>query len=203
MSPWLVPGLVLASVVAIASSTTAGGTDAGTATDSARPDAATRSLTSDEWERQGAAYEKRRDWKECARSLLGAAEAVPEHPRHAQRLAEAARCFEKAHLVGAALQARQELIRHHPRDPLARDALFDVAAGYHRLAYYTKAMDCYVAFAEAFPLDGRAPTARANAAEFGKAVDGGDAHDCIAGFDPKQVGRNGQGHPGQNSARSR
>src|SRR5450432_110278 len=151
---WIVPRVALAV------------TDEKPADDDKPPDAATLLLISDGYEREGYEAEARRDWKECGRSMLAAAETLPAHPRHAQRLAKAAQCFQKARLVGQALRARFALISTHPQDPLVRDALFDIAAGYHQLAYYSKAMECYEAFAVTFPRDKRAAKALKNAKEF-------------------------------------
>jgi hypothetical protein len=135
------------------------------------------SQTSDDYEREAEKYRARYDWKQCGRSMLAAAMAYPESQRHAQRLAAAALCFQKAHLVGQALKARLELIQDHPKDPLACDALFDVAAGYDQLAYYSKASCNYRDFVKACPSDKRTAKARAKAVEFLNAL-GGDVDDC-------------------------
>ena len=66
------------------------------------------------------------------------AEALPDHPKHAERLWDAAQCFQNAHLVGQALRARLQLIKEHPKDKLAEKALFRVAAGYHQLLLKTR-----------------------------------------------------------------
>jgi TolA-binding protein len=150
-------------------------------------------LRSDGYEREGREHETRREWKGCGRAMLAAAESLPAHPRHAQRLASAAQCFQKARLVGQALQARVALISAHPGDSLVRDALFDVAAAYHQLAYYTKAAACYEAFATAFPRDKRAAKALENVSEFREAVRD-EAEDCIPGVDFSRIG--GQTHSG-------
>jgi tetratricopeptide (TPR) repeat protein len=97
------------------------------------------SLKSDTYDIEGMVFEKQRNFKECGRSKLAAAEALPDHPKHAERLWDAAQCFQNAHLVGQALRARLQLIKDHPKDGLALKALFRVAAGYHQLAYYSKA----------------------------------------------------------------
>ena len=97
------------------------------------------SLKSDTYDIEGHEYEKQRNFKECGRSMLAAAESLPDHPKHAERLWNAGQCFQNAHLVGQALKARQRArSRTHPKDPLAQKALFRVAAGYHQLAYYSR-----------------------------------------------------------------
>ena len=62
------------------------------------------SLKSDTYDIEGMVYEKQRNFKECGRSMLAAAEALPDHPKHAERLWNAGQCFQNAHLVGQALQ---------------------------------------------------------------------------------------------------
>jgi len=124
------------------------------------------SLKSDTYEIEGREYEKQKNYKECGRSLLAASEALPTHPKHAERLWNAGQCFQNAHLVGQALKARQKLISEHPTDPLAQRALFRVAAGYHQLAYYSKAAENYEDFAKKFPGEGKAVEALGNATTF-------------------------------------
>ena len=72
------------------------------------------SLKSDTYDMEGHGYEKQRDFKECGRSMLAAAEALPDHPKHAERLWNAGQCFQNAHLVGQALKARLQLIKDAP-----------------------------------------------------------------------------------------
>src|SRR5258708_1490815 len=115
---------------------------------------------------EGDEFEKVKNFKEGGRSMLAAAEALPDHPKHAERLWNAGQCFQNAHLVGQALKSRQELIKAHPKDPLAQRALFRVAAGYHQLAYYTKAADYYEEFASKFPGEKKATDALGNATTF-------------------------------------
>ena len=44
------------------------------------------SLKSDTYDIEGHEYEKQKNFKECARSFQAAAEAMPDHPKHAERL---------------------------------------------------------------------------------------------------------------------
>ena len=74
------------------------------------------SLKSDTYDLEGREYEKQKNFKECGRSLLAAADSLPDHPKHAERLWNAGQCFQNAHLVGQALKARQQLIHDHPKD---------------------------------------------------------------------------------------
>lgn len=122
-------------------------------------------------------FEKDKNYKECGLSFLQAAETIPDHAKHAERLFNAGVCFQNARLVGQAIKARQELIEKHPNDPLAQRAMFQIAAGYHQLAYYSMAADKYEAFATKFPGEKQAKDALGNAyafriglGEFDKAV---------------------------------
>ncbi|HVU53071.1 MAG TPA: tetratricopeptide repeat protein [Polyangia bacterium] len=124
------------------------------------------SLKSDSYDLEGREFEKLHNFKECGRSMLASAESLPEHPKHAERLWNAGQCFQNAHLVGQALKARLELIKDHPKDPLAQKALFRVAAGYHQLAYYSKAAENYEDFATKFPGEKKANDALGNATTF-------------------------------------
>jgi tetratricopeptide (TPR) repeat protein len=124
------------------------------------------SLKSDTYDIEGHEYEKQKNFKECGRSMLAAAEALPDHSKHAERLWNAGQCFQNAHLVGQALKARQQLIEQHPKDPLAQKALFRVAAGYHQLAYYSKAAEKYEDFSTKFPGEKKAVDALGNATTF-------------------------------------
>ena len=62
------------------------------------------SLKSDTYDIEGHEYEKQKNFKECARSFQAAAEAMPDHAKHAERRWNEAQCFQNAHLVGQALQ---------------------------------------------------------------------------------------------------
>ena len=139
------------------------------------------SLKSDTYDMEGHAYETAKNYKECGRSMLAAAEALPDHPKHAERLWNAGQCFQNAHLVGQALKARVALIQAHPKDPLAQKALFRVAAGYHQLAYYGKAADNYEDFANKFPGEKKATDALGNATTFRIGL--GESDKAIADMD--------------------
>src|SRR3954469_21665871 len=139
------------------------------------------SLKSDTYDMEGHEYEKQKNFKECGRSMLAAAESLPDHPKHAERLWNAGQCFQNAHLVGQALKARVQLIKDHPKDPLAQKALFRVAAGYHQLAYYSKAADNYEDFASKFPGEKKATDALGNATTFRIGL--GESDKAIADMD--------------------
>jgi tetratricopeptide (TPR) repeat protein len=111
-------------------------------------------------------YEKDKNYKECGISFIAAAETIPDHKDHAQRLYNAGLCFQNARLVGQAIKAREQLIKDHPKDNLAQRALFQIASGYHQLAYYSEAAKRYEEFAGKFPGEKQAFTALGNAYSF-------------------------------------
>jgi tetratricopeptide (TPR) repeat protein len=123
-------------------------------------------------------YEKDKNYKECGISFIAAAETIPDHKDHAQRLYNAGLCFQNARLIGQAIKAREQLIKDHPKDTLSQRALFQIASGYHQLAYYSEAAKRYEEFANKFPGENQAFTALGNAysfriglGEFDKAVE--------------------------------
>ncbi len=115
---------------------------------------------------EGRRFDEEGNFKECAISKLAAAESAPDHPKHAERLWDAAVCFQNANLIGRAIQARDDLIKMHPKDPLAQKALYRSAAGYHQIATYTRAAELYEQFATKFPGEKQAPIALGNAYQF-------------------------------------
>jgi tetratricopeptide (TPR) repeat protein len=123
-------------------------------------------------------YEKDKNYKECGISFIAAAETIPDHKDHAQRLYNAGLCFQNARLICQAIKAREELIKTHPSDKLSQRAMFQIASGYHQLAYYSEAAKRYEEFAGKFPGEKHAFTALGNAyafriglGEFDKAID--------------------------------
>jgi tetratricopeptide (TPR) repeat protein len=136
------------------------------------------SLKTDSLVAEAKQYEKEKNYKECGISFIAAAETIPDHKDHAQRLYNAGLCFQNARLIGQAIKAREQLIAAHPKDPLAQRALFQIASGYHQLAYYSEAARRYEEFAKQFPGEKKAFTALGNAysfriglGEFDKAID--------------------------------
>jgi tetratricopeptide (TPR) repeat protein len=136
------------------------------------------SLKTDSLVAEAKQYEKEKNYKECALSFLAAADTIPDHKEHAQRLYNAGLCFQNARLIGQAIKAREQLAHDHPKDILAQRALFQIAAGYHQLAYYSEAAKRYEEFAKQFPGEKQAFTALGNAyafriglGEFDKAVE--------------------------------
>jgi TolA-binding protein len=133
------------------------------------------SLMSDAYDGEARDFEKRGQAKECGRSFLAAAEALPTHAKHAERLWNAGQCFQNAHLVGQAIKAWEALRAAHPADPLAARALYRIGAGYHQLAFYTKAAERYEEFARSFPGEARAASALGNASAFREGLGEADA----------------------------
>jgi tetratricopeptide (TPR) repeat protein len=124
------------------------------------------SIKTDIYVREGKDFEKNAKYKECGISMVAAAESLPDHPEHAQRLYNAGLCFQNARLIGQAIKYRKQLIEQHPKDPLAQKALYQIAAGYHQIASYTKASEFYEQYATQFPGEGESPTALGNATVF-------------------------------------
>jgi tetratricopeptide (TPR) repeat protein len=124
------------------------------------------SLKTDSLVAEAKQYEKEKNYKECGISFVAAAETIPDHKDHAQRLYNAGLCFQNARLVGQAIKAREQLIAAHPKDTLSQRALFQIASGYHQLAYYSEAAKRYEEFASKFPGEKQAFTALGNAYSF-------------------------------------
>jgi TolA-binding protein len=124
------------------------------------------SLISDGFDQEGRDQERRGDAKECGRSFLAAAEALPTHAKHAERLWNAGQCFQNAHLIGQAVKAWESLRQAHPEDALAKRALYRIGAGYQQLAFYERASDNYETFAKKYPGEGPARAALGNATMF-------------------------------------
>jgi TolA-binding protein len=124
------------------------------------------SLISDGYDREGRDHEKRGDGKECGRSFLAAADTLPTHAKHAERLWNAGQCFQNAHLVGQAVKVWDALMKAHPEHELAKRALYRIGAGYQQLAYYEQAAEKYETFAKRYPGEPQAPSALGNATVF-------------------------------------
>ena len=124
------------------------------------------SLKTDSLVAEAKQYEKEKNYKECGISFVAAAETIPDHKDHAQRLYNAGLCFQNARLIGQAIKVREQLIKDHPKDTLAQRALFQIASGYHQLAYYSEAARRYEEFANKFPGEKKAFTALGNAYSF-------------------------------------
>ncbi len=116
-------------------------------------------------------YEAEKNFKECGVSMEQAADSLPTHPKHAERLYDAGLCYTNARLIGQAIRLREALIKDHPKDPLAQKAQFQIASGYQQLASYTKAAEYFEAFATKFPGEKEAATALGNATVYRMGLD--------------------------------
>jgi TolA-binding protein len=139
------------------------------------------SLLSDGYHKEGDENAKRGDSKECGRAFLAAAEALPEHGKHAERLWNAGQCFQNARLVGQAVKAWDALIKAHPQDPLAKRALFRIGAGYQQLAFYERAATHYEDFTKRHPGEPEARAALGNASAFREGLQ--QAREALADMD--------------------
>lgn len=115
---------------------------------------------------EGRRAEREGNYKECGVAMLAAADSLPDHPKHAERLYNAGQCFQNAHLIGYAIRAREQLIKDHPKDPLAQKALYRIASGWYQLAFYSRAADYYEQFATKFPGEKESVAALSNAYQF-------------------------------------
>ena len=118
------------------------------------------------YDMEGHRLEKEGNFKEAGVAFLAAAESLPDDPKHAERLYNAGLCFQNAHLIGRAVNAREELIKYHPKDPLAQKALYQIASGWYQLAFYSRAAEYYEQFANKFPGEKESVTALGNAYQF-------------------------------------
>jgi tetratricopeptide (TPR) repeat protein len=128
------------------------------------------SIRSDGLVREAKLQEQGRRFRACGQLMLQAADTLPEHPRHAERLHDAASCFQRARLIGQAVSARNQLVEQHPDDPLAQRAVLDLAGSYQQIAVYDQAARHYEQFASRFPGEARAPEALGNAYQFRAAL---------------------------------
>jgi TolA-binding protein len=124
------------------------------------------SIRSDGLVREGKQHERAGNHRACGQSMLQAADSLPDHPKHAERLHDAAHCFSKARLIGQAVAARTRLIELHPDDPLAQRAQHDLAGSYQQIAVYDHAAKHLERFASRFPGEEDSPRALGNAYTF-------------------------------------
>ena len=110
--------------------------------------------------------EKSGDFKACGEAMLAAFDMQPEDSLAPTRLYDAALCFQNARLIGAAIKTRRELINKFPDSPLAQRAQFQIASGYHQIAFYKQAADNYETFAKRYPKKEQSVTALGNATTF-------------------------------------
>ena len=95
--------------------------------------------------------EKMGDHKQAGVLYLQLAERFPNDPKVAELYFNAAINFERARLIGLAIQARERLIQLRPDDPLAKKAIYRLGQNYQFIAFYEQAADKYENFATKFP----------------------------------------------------
>src|SRR5262249_28409172 len=79
-----------------------------------------------------------------------AAENQPD-PRLAELYYNASILYERAKAVGLAINARQQLIKIRPDDPLAKKSQFLLGRAYQDIAAYQNAADLYEEFTRKYP----------------------------------------------------
>lgn len=74
-------------------------------------------------------HENAHNFEPCARAFVAAANLLPKHSHHAQRLHNAYICFQAAGLAASAQEVRARLMEDHPNDPLTRQLQLRTAPG--------------------------------------------------------------------------
>ncbi len=110
--------------------------------------------------------EKKNKYKEAAALYIQLANDYPADPKIDEVYYNAAVLFEKAKLIGAAIQARQALIKLKPDSALAKKAIYQIGRNYQDVAAYELAADNYEKFASKYPGEKDASTALRTAAFF-------------------------------------
>jgi len=95
--------------------------------------------------------EKMGDYKQAGVLYLQLAERFPNDPKLAELYFNASVNFERARLIGLAIQGRERLIQVRPDDPLAKKAIYRLGQNYQFIAFYEQAADQYEKFATKFP----------------------------------------------------
>jgi tetratricopeptide (TPR) repeat protein len=103
--------------------------------------------------------------KEAAQLYLKTAQDYPNDPKIDELYYNAAILFEKAKLIGSAIQAREALLKVKPDSVLAKKAIYQIGRNYQDIAAYDLAAGKYEEFAERFPGEKEAPIAL-NSASF-------------------------------------
>lgn len=95
--------------------------------------------------------EKAGDHRQCGILYLQLADRYPSDPKIDELFFNAGVCFEKARLIGLAIQAREKLISTKPDSPLSKRAIYRVGQNFQSIAAYESAAEKYEGFASRFP----------------------------------------------------
>lgn len=110
--------------------------------------------------------EKEGRYKDTAQLYMKQAADYPNDPKLDEIYYNAAINFERAKLLGSAIQAREILLKTKPDSTLAKKAIYQIGRNFQDVAAYDKAADYYEQFAEKFPGEKEASTALWSASFF-------------------------------------
>ncbi len=103
--------------------------------------------------------EKQGRYKEAAALYMQNALENPNDPKLDEVFYNAAVLYERAHLLGLAINAREQLLKAKPDSTLAKKAIYQIGRNYADVAAYERAADMFEQFAEKFPGEKEAPKA--------------------------------------------
>jgi tetratricopeptide (TPR) repeat protein len=115
---------------------------------------------------QIAELEKAGKNKEAAAMYIQVATDYPDDPKIDEVYYNAAVLFDKANLIGLAIQARQQLLKIKPDSVLAKKAIFSIGRNYQNIAAFELAAENYETFANKFPGEKESATALYSASMF-------------------------------------
>lgn len=110
--------------------------------------------------------EKQGRYKEAADLYIEDARQHPDNPKIDEVYYNAAVMYERAKLLGAAIQAREALLKVKPDSTLAKKAIYQIGRNYQDVAAYDLAATKYEEFASRFPGEKEASTALYSASFF-------------------------------------
>lgn len=111
------------------------------------------------------AQEEKR-WKDAANMYMKEAADYPNDPKLDEVYYNAAVNYERAKLLGSAIQAREILLKTKPDSTLAKKAIYQIGRNYQDVAAYDLAAEKYEQFSEKFPGEKEAPIALNSATVF-------------------------------------
>jgi tetratricopeptide (TPR) repeat protein len=110
--------------------------------------------------------EKEGRFKDTAYLYMKQAADYPNDPKIDEIYYNAAINFERAKLLGSAIQAREILLKTKPDSTLAKKAIYQIGRNFQDVAAYDKAADYYEQFAEKYPGEKEASVALYSASFF-------------------------------------